>query len=169
MTAKDIMSPLRNERQEQHQMSVDSDLPVMDVLSRLLESPTRELDVTESGEFIGHIDQNSMLEGLGRMITPRDDCSVITVECAPENYSASIIAHAIEDTDAHLVDLMSFPSDNGKIRVTLRLRNTDPTSAARNLEGYDYEVVEIYGHGDLLQSVEIATERLLSLQALMNV
>lgn len=150
-------------------MKVDSDMPLIDVLPRLLDTSERELVVTEEGEVQGIIDQTSLLEGLGRMIAPRDDSSVITVECAPEDYSASVLAHAVEDSDAHLVDLFTTPGENGNLLVTLRVRHADPTAAVRSLERYDFHVVDAHASGDVMQSVEIATERLLALQALMNV
>lgn len=144
-------------------------MPVFDVIPRLLDSRKRELTVVEEGENIGIIDQTSLLEGIGRMIAPRDDCSIITLECSPQEYSASVIAHAVEDSDAHLVDLLSVPSENGMLHVTLRVRHSDPTAAVKSLERYDYKVIEAHSSGDTVQSMEIATERLLALQALMNV
>lgn len=148
---------------------IESEMPLIDIIPRLLDTKNRELTVVENGEELGIIDQSSLLEGIGRMIAPRDDCSVITVECAPEDYSASILAHAVEDSDAHLVDLFSTPGENGQVKVTLRVRHSDPTAAVRSLERYDFHVLEAHSSGDSIQSVEIATERLLSLQALMNV
>lgn len=144
-------------------------MPLFDVIPRLLDDKKRELTVMEEGEPLGIIDQTSLLEGIGRMIAARDDCSVITVECDPQNYSASSLAHAVEDSDAHLVDLISAPGENGLITVTLRVRHSDPTAAVRSLERYDYHVIEAHSSGDNFQNLEIATERLLALQALMNV
>lgn len=144
-------------------------MPLLDIIPRLLDTKNRELTVIEDGEELGIIDESSLLEGIGRMIAARDDCSIITVECAPEDYSASILAHAVEDSDAHLVDLFSVPGENGRIKVTLRVRHSDPTAAVRSLERYDFHVLEAHSSGDTIQSMEIATERLLSLQALMNV
>ncbi|MCH5229777.1 MAG: hypothetical protein J1F12_07285 [Muribaculaceae bacterium] len=169
MTAKDIISISKLPGNVSSAEKVEWDMPVFNVLSRLLESKDRRLSVMEDGEEVGIIDRDSLLEGLGRLIAPRDDCSLITIECAPQDYSAGVIAHAVEDSDAHLVDLFSTPAENGKIRVTLRVSHSDPTAAVRSLERYDYEVVEAHSSGDSLQSMEIATERLLSLQALMNV
>lgn len=169
MTAKDILSIHHPQAQELPETKIESDMPVLEIIPRLLDAGGRELAVMEDGENVGIIDQSSLLEGIGRMIAPRDDCSVITVECAPEDYSASVLAHAIEDTDAHLVDLFSVPGDNGMLKVTMRVRHTDPSAAVRSLERYDYHVVEAHAGGNVIQSMEIATERLLSLQALMNV
>lgn len=144
-------------------------MPLLDIIPRLLDTDKHELTVIEGGEAVGIIDETSLLAGIGRMIAPRDDCSVIAVECSPEDYSASVLAHAVEDSDAHLVDLLSAPSDNGRMIVTLRVRHSDPTAAVRSLERYGYHVVEAHSGGDDFQRMDIATERLLSLQALMNV
>lgn len=169
MTAKDILSLRHPDDQHMPDSQIESDMPLLDIIPRLLDNNRRELEVMEDGEHLGIIDQASLLEGIGRMIAPRDDCSVITVECAPEDYSASLLAHAVEDSDAHLVDLFSTPGENGRINVTLRVRHSDPTAAVRSLERYDFHVIEAHSSGDTMQSMEIATERLLSLQALMNV
>lgn len=169
MTAKDIISLRKPEASQLPNSQVESEMPLLDIIPRLLDSKNRELTVVEDGEELGIIDQTSLLEGIGRMIAARDDCSVITLECAPQDYSASILAHAVEDSDAHLVDLFSVPGENGQVMVTLRVRLSDPTSAVRNLERYNFHVLEAHSSGDTIQSMEIATERLLSLQALMNV
>ena len=169
MTAKDILSIKKLDESNLPKNKVDSEMPLLDIIPRLLDSNLRELTVMDQGEPLGIIDQSSLLEGIGRMITPRDDCSVITVECAPHDYCASMIAHAVEDSDAHLVDLFTSPGDNGNILVTLRVRLSDPSAAVRNLERYNFHVIEAHSSGQSIQSMEIATERLLSLQALMNV
>lgn len=169
MTAKDILSIRKQDSSLTQNSQVESEMPLLDIIPRLLDTKNRELTVVEDGEELGIIDQASLLEGIGRMIAARDDCSVITLECAPEDYCASIIAHAVEDSDAHLVDLFSVPGENGRVKVTLRVRHSDPTAAVRSLERYDFHVLEAHSSGDSIQSMEIATERLLSLQALMNV
>ena len=170
MTAKDIISIQKHDISHPANSRVDSDMPLIDVIPRLLDSKNRELTVIDDeGHCIGTIDQTSLLEGIGRMIAPRDDCSVITLDCAPEEYSASVLSHAVEDSDAHLVDLFSVPGENSRINVTLRVRHSDPTAAVRSLERYGFNVVEAHSAGNSMQSMEIATERLLSLQALMNV
>lgn len=169
MTAKDILSIHSSHIKEYPSTKVNSDLPVLEVLPLLLDTNRRELTVMEEDNPLGIIDQTSMLEGLGRMIASRNDCSIITLECEPRSYSASVIAHAVEDTDAHLVDLFSVPGENGEIMVTLRVRQNDPTAAVRSLERYGYHVVDVHASSDSMQSMEIATERLLALQALMNV
>lgn len=169
MIAKDILSIKGNPTDNGLMTTVNWDMPVIDVLPRLLDTPMHELGVTEDGEQIGIINETSMLEGIGRMIAPRDDCSIIELECTPQDYSASSIAHAVEDSEAHLVDILTVPAENGMLRVSLRVRHSDPSAAARSLERYGFNVIETYSSANQITSVEIAAERLLSLQALMNV
>lgn len=167
MRAKDIMATGYGNPHIKPYRNVSGDMPVVNVLPRLLDSPDGKLGVKDGGEIVGVIDRDSLLEGIGRMIAARDDCSLITLECSPADYSASRIAHAVEDTDAHLVDLWSVPADGGRMRVTLRVRRNDPSATVHSLERYGYEVVSVYGndYGDS----EIAALRLLELKTLMNV
>lgn len=177
MTAKDAISPYRlldSAIVEPGVMEslapareVEASLPLLEVLPLLLDAPGRRLRVTAAGSEIGVIDSRSMLEALGRMIAPRDDSSVIEVECAPGDYSASHFAMAVEDADAHLVDLFSAPASDGKIRVTLRVRHSDPTMAVHSLERYGFEVVNAWGAAG--SDPEVSRERLSALQAYLNV
>lgn len=169
MTAREILSPGKTAAQHKPLRSVDADMPLLEVLPRLLDDPHREIGVNDGDVSLGVIDQTSILEGLGRMIAARDDCSVITLECRPEDYSASLIAHAVEDSDAHLTDLFSVPEADGHLLVTLRVRNSDPTPTVRSLERYDFKVVEAHASESAGADMTVATERLLSLQALLNV
>ncbi|MDE5713535.1 MAG: hypothetical protein K2I16_07935 [Muribaculaceae bacterium] len=169
MTAREILSPGKTVAERNPVRTVEADMPLLELLPRLLDTPGREVGVNDGGIPLGVVDQTSMLEGLARMIAPRDDCSEVTVECLPEDYSASVLAHAVEDSDAHLVDLFSTPSADGRIRVTLRLRHSDPSAAVRSLERYDFKVLEAHGSSDVMRDSAIAAERLMALQALLNV
>jgi len=142
-------------------------MPVTDVLPRLLDAPARRIGVKDGETILGEITERSLLEGLGRMIAPRDDSSMVTVECRPEDYSASSLAHAVEDADSHLVDLWSVPGDDGMIRVTMRVRTLDPSSVVRSLERHDLHVESASGSGN--RDEAIAIERLMSLQSLLDV
>lgn len=168
MKAKEAISPVKIPENSGTLPQVGGDMPLLEVLPRLLDSPTRQLEVDdEEGIPVGIIDQTSLLDALGRMIAARDDSSIITVECAPGDYSASLLARAVEDSDVHLVDLFSVPAPEGKVNVTLRVRCADPTSVVHNLERYGYEVIE--AHGDDYRAETASIERLLGLKAILDV
>ncbi|MDE6392160.1 MAG: hypothetical protein K2L59_02670 [Muribaculaceae bacterium] len=167
MIARDAISRIRKTGADMPVRTVGEDTNLLDVLPRLLDAPGRELLVEGRDGAVGVIDQTSLLEALGRMIAARPDCSVIELECAPADYSASHIARAVEDADVHLVDLITSPGDEGKLRVTLRVRCEDPEPVAHSLGRYGYEVVRMSGSGEVDRTV--AFERLLALQTLINV
>lgn len=97
----------------------------------------------------------------------RDDCSLIRLQCRPDDYSASILTHACEDVGAPVVDLLTCPADDSYISVTMRLRCDDPSAAVGNLERYGYEVIEASGNN--YTHAMVAAERILELQTMLNV
>ena len=175
MVAKEIIAPAIRTAGMIPIVKVGENMSVIDVLPRLLDSPERVVGVVEEpfsdiggkDKLLGVIDSESMLEGLGRMIAPRDDSSVIRIECAPVEYSASSIARAVEDSDTHLVDLLSVPDKDGHLSVTLRVRSLDPSAAIQSLERYGYRVVE--SSASSYRDYEIAASRLLELQTILNI
>lgn len=167
MKARDAVSLQRAKELPCPQGKVDGGVHLLEVLPRLLDEPSRELGVTSEGNDCGVIDQASLLEALGRMIVPRYDCSVIEVECPAPDYSASHLARAVEDSDVHLVDMITTPLEGNRLRVTLRVRCEDPTSTVHCLERYGYDVSGVYGHESAGYTASM--ERLLALQTLMNV
>ncbi|MCM1291307.1 MAG: hypothetical protein NC201_00465 [Prevotella sp.] len=167
MRAKDVISLTQYGSCDLPSRCVAASTPLLQVLPLLLDTPDRRLTVTDNREVIGIIDESSMLTALGTFLSARDDSSEIVVECPPEMYSASSLAHAVEDVDAHLVDLISHPAENGKVRVTLRVRHTDPSAAVRSLERYGYTVTE--ASGDSYADARLSDERLSALQVYLNV
>lgn len=167
MKARDIISPRSASAPMLPSKNVRGDMSVADTLSRMLDTSDHQLGVTEGKELIGIIDEWSMLEGLGKLIAPRDDSSMLTLETSPSAYSASQIARAVEDADVHLVDLWTYPGEEGQLIVTLRVRTTDPSSVVSNLERYGYNVVESLSEEN--RNMEVAVERLLSLKTLLGV
>lgn len=149
------------------QRNISADLPLTDVLPILLDTADRRLGVTEGGEMLGIIDSDSMLDGLADLIAPRDDSSTVVVETTPAAYSASSIAHAVEDADVHLVDLWTHPGSGDNVRVTLRVRTADPSGVVSSLERYGYDVTEVSAEES--RNLETAIERLLSLNTILKV
>lgn len=167
MKARDIISPRSTAAETLPQRNVSADTGVVDLLHRLLDTSDRRLGVTDGKDMIGIIDESSLLEGLSRMIAPRDDSSTIIMQTSPSDYSASRIAHAVEDADVHLVDLWTTPGEGDLVNVTLRVRTSDPSGVVSSLERYGYEVMEVIE--EETRNMETAIERLISLNTLLGV
>lgn len=74
--------------------------------------------------------------------------SRLLVGCRRYDYSASVISRAVEDCDAHLLNLnvLGLVDDRAETLVELRVDRRDPVAIARSLERYGYEVLELDGY-----------------------
>lgn len=81
---------------------------------------------------------------------PLPEASRLVVACWPDDFSASALAHAIEDSDAHLVNLnvTGRHLDDGRMTIDLRTNRRNTTAATRSLERYGYEVISAEGGDD---------------------
>ncbi|MCM1482914.1 MAG: hypothetical protein NC043_01135 [Muribaculaceae bacterium] len=100
-----------------------------------------------------------------------EDSCEITMACYRADYSASRIARAVEDCDAHLLNLnvTSQPLDGGEMTVMLRVGMRNPMAVARSLERYGYRVVEIHSGTENDAAVDVTRERLGELMAHINI
>ncbi len=102
-----------------------------------------------------------------RLYPAAEDSSEITVVCRREDYSASSIARAVEDSDSHILNL-NVTADRGdadglSMVVELRINRRDPSAAARSLERYGYEVTSTRSSSGETIPDALALERLRNL------
>lgn len=92
--------------------------------------------------------QTSLHHSPERLFPMNEESSEIVVSCYRGDYSASRLAHAVEDADAHLLNLnlTSEVTPQGEIVVDLRVSHRDAMSVVRSLERYGYSVVQVRGH-----------------------
>ena len=82
---------------------------------------------------------------LERLFPPVGESSMLMVACRRGDYSATRIARAVEDCDAHLLNLnvtADTDSFDNRIVAELRVSHRNPESVARSLERYGYEVID---------------------------
>ena len=74
---------------------------------------------------------------------PMEESSVITLACPEADFSASKIAHAVEDCNAHLVNLnvTADHTPDGQLVVELRTNHRNADAVARSLARYGYETL----------------------------
>lgn len=168
MTARDIMTPVYDVTIGDGLPEVGADATIFDVLPLVAEAPEHRVAVRQDNMLLGLIGAPETVKAMARTTGARDDSSVVVIECSPEDYSASLLAHAVEDADAHLVDLLSAPAPDGNhLRVTIRVRMRDPETAIRSLERYGFRVVDAHGISD--ETPSVLEERLAALQIFLNV
>lgn len=86
------------------------------------------------------IKMNQNISHLYIPIPPREETSCLSLSIPIGEYSASIIARAVEDVDAHLLELHTDIAPDGNILVDIRVSHTDPTAVERSLSRYGYEL-----------------------------
>lgn len=113
-----------------------------------------------TGDYIGAVDRESIIRSVARLFPQVDESTELTITCRPSQYSASAIAHAVEDADAHLLNLnvTAGTAPDCPTTVQLRVNHSRGESVARSLQRYGYETVEMTGdpgmfHTDLAERV----------------
>ena len=86
---------------------------------------------------------------LDRLFPPVEESSTILLACRRGDFSASRIARAVEDCDAHLINL-NVTTDgeaygDSRIVAELRVTHRNPDAVSRSLERYGYEVIGTEG------------------------
>lgn len=84
------------------------------------------------------------------LYAPAAEASWLLVACGRGDYSASRLARAAEDVDAHVLNLnvTSLRCDDaqdGTVVVALRVGRRDASAVARSLERYGYDVLDFDG------------------------
>ncbi|MDE6485002.1 MAG: hypothetical protein K2L14_06395 [Duncaniella sp.] len=90
--------------------------------------------------------QPSVYQADAERLFPRVmDWSELTVECAAGQYSASLLSRAVEDCDAHVLNLnvVSGVALGEPSVVELRVNHRNPELVARSLERYGYTVTSV--------------------------
>ena len=79
---------------------------------------------------------------LAELMPPDPETAELTVKCTPGDFMASAIARAVEDCDAHLINMnvMSARHDDGALLVHLRINRRNAAMVIRSLERYGFEL-----------------------------
>lgn len=107
---------------------------------------------------------------LGHLFPTAGDTSTIIVACRKADYSASRVARAVEDVDAMLLNLnVTEPAspEASMMEIELRVSHRNPSSVARSLERYGFEVIGS-SSPSLYASAEEAAERVAELLHYIN-
>ena len=128
---------------------VEASSPVSLLMERMA-AGEKTVAVVEDGSpdlYIGAVDTDSILRIASSLFPQLDDYTELTIVCPSGEYSASAIAHAVEDADAHLLNLnvVAGTMPNSPTTVHLRVNHSRGESVARSLARYGYDTVEMAG------------------------
>ncbi|MCM1503764.1 MAG: CBS domain-containing protein [Muribaculum sp.] len=139
--------------------AVNASYPVTSLLDSMVADERRLMPVVDDDEmYAGAVDADSMLVAVSRMFPRLVESTELTVTCPAGDYSASAIAHAVEDADAHLLNLnvVEGTEPNSRTTVLLRVNHSRGESVARSLARYGYDTVEMSGTSGM-ENAEMAS------------
>ncbi len=158
MTAHDILRIPPREPSASATPVAPADASLSRLLSLMLDSPSGTVAISGREGESGVITAMQLLDACASMMPQRPESSTITLTCAPGEFLASAVARAVEDADAHLLDMNTLPSADGLLRVVLRVSRIDPAPVVRSLERYGFTVSA--AEGDFNTDHDLALSRL---------
>ena len=158
MTAHDILRIPPREPSASATPVATADASLSRLLSLMLDSPSGTVAISGREGESGIITAMQLLDACASMMPQRPESSTITLTCAPGEFLASAVARAVEDVDAHLLDMNTLPSADGLLRVVLRVSRIDPAPVVRSLERYGFTVSA--AEGDFNTDHDLALSRL---------
>lgn len=112
---------------------------------------------------------------LAYLFPQHEESSLLTLEVGRDEYAASVVARAVEDADAHVLNLNvaipDTPSSGAgdSVRVELRISHRHAEAVARSLERYGFRVVAVAGSDGTDGGDPTTRERVESLLRLLEV
>ncbi len=114
--------------------------------------------VGDDNEYLGVITQGKLLEALSLLLGTSKSGAILVIEVAEQDYLVSEIARLVENNNAHIINLSSFPSPSGNIYVAFKVNVDDADPIARSLERFHYKLVLSYLNQGVVD--EVAQKRL---------
>lgn len=92
----------------------------------------------------------SFSDSLATLFPPVPEVSSLMIACRRDEYSASRICRAVEDADAHVLNLnvTTITAGIDEWVVELRIDHRNPLMVSRSLERYGYRVIGVDGEID---------------------
>lgn len=127
-------------------LNLHYNLPTKIVINTYIEkilTPKDNISTQKTTDFSGL--QTPLHRSPERLFPERPDATELSISCYRGDYSASRIARAVEDADAHLLNLnlTSEVMPTGEIVVDLRISHRSASSVVRSLERYGFNVVSV--------------------------
>ncbi len=140
---------------------------LLEALERMTSNKLSILPVVgDDNEYLGVITQGKLLEAISMLLGTSKSGAILVIEVAEQDYLVSEIARLVENNNAHIINLSSFPAPSGNIFVAFKVNVDDADPIARSLERFHYKLVLSYMTQGVID--EIAQKRLQELFFYIN-
>ncbi|MCP9612575.1 CBS domain-containing protein [Coprobacter tertius] len=126
--------------------SVKSESHLFDVLNQMTQLSVDMMPVTtQDGHYLGSVDRKNLLKHISTICNTGQEGAVILLEMYPEDYSLSELARLVEDNNCKIMNLLTYPySENGMLRISIKIDCVDASPVLRSLERFNYKIVCCY-------------------------
>ena len=108
----------------------------------------------EDRHYVGLLRRSDLFERFSGLLSAGSPGAVVVLECAPQDYAMSQIAHIAEQAGAKLLSIQTQgqeePADLGPVpvRITVKLNTSDTARVKHVLEHHGYRVIAAFGEED---------------------
>lgn len=130
---------------EARPVSVEPQLHLYDVVSRLVESEVDAMPVVHEGKFLGCIEPKAVLRFLAESTHWAGLGAVIVLEVPKNDLSIAEIARLVEGADAKVIACTtSQKDDSSNVEVTLKLNTQDVEPVISTFQRFGYSIQTFY-------------------------
>lgn len=147
--------------------SISENTSLTSVIAAMTESESNRINILSDDGIQISATAWQALNAVASMMPHSPEVSEIEILCHPSRYSASSVARAVEDADAALLTLLTYPAKHGMLNIYIRTNRSDPSSVVHSLERYGYEVSA--ATGPEYTDADTANKRLCELQHYLNI
>ncbi len=102
--------------------------------------------VDDNGAYKGYISTAELLQDLGGILSFSEPGGILVLRVDSRDYQLSQVSQIVESNDGKIigVHLNEDENDLEKIRVVLKINQTDLSRIVKSFERYNYEIVEVF-------------------------
>lgn len=125
-------------------------------------------------ELVLKDDKNTELSAdmsVENLFPPLPDSSTLLLTVAPAQFSASELARAVEDCDAHLLNMnvTSRRTPQGHFVLHIRVDRRNPAHVVRSVERFGYNVIEVDAPDEGSEADNTARDRVKQLLRILEI
>jgi len=142
--------------------SVEPDEHILEVLKSASELHLTAIPVVDkTGNFLGCITLEDLVEKLSQMQGADRPGGIIVLEMAEQDYSLQQIARIVEENNAKILSTSVSPGDAGQIEVNLKISNPDVNAILQSFSRFNYNIKGSYQEPEYTEDMRKRYEELM--------
>jgi predicted transcriptional regulator len=104
--------------------------------------------VSKTDEYLGCVSREDLVDVLNDLTSAHIEGGVVILEMNPRDYTLQQIARIVEENDAKITTLFSYPNEKGMLEVMIKIDIKNINPILKSLERFDYRVRSSFQHPD---------------------